>query len=98
MKKIIYSISGIILIISLSLPLRFITMAESAWPDSVSIESDSGIVIDADSGTVLYGKNINEQYYPASITKLLTALVIIENCDLDDEVTFSHNEIGRAHV
>lgn len=96
MKKIIYSISGIILIISLSLPLRFITMAEAAWPDSVSIESDSGIVIDADSGTVLYGKNINEQYYPASITKLLTALVIIENCDLDDEVTFSHNAVHNV--
>ena len=43
--------------------------------------------MDANSGAVLYGKNIHEQYYPASITKILTALVILENCSLDDTVT-----------
>ena len=32
-------------------------------------------------------------YYPASITKILTALIVIEHCDLDDIVTFSHDAI-----
>ena len=93
MKKIIYLISVILLAVSIALPFRFIALAENSWPDSVSIESDGGIVIDADSGAVLYGKNIHERYYPASITKLLTALIVIEECDLDDEVTFSHNAV-----
>ena len=50
--------------------------------------------MDADSGAILYGKNIHEAYYPASITKLLTALVVIENSpDLNEIVTFSKNAV-----
>ena len=64
--------------------------AAAEWPANISISADGGIVIDANSGAILYGKNINVAYYPASITKILTALIIIENCDLDDTVTFSH--------
>ena len=46
-------------------------------------------MIDAATGTVLYGKNQNTRYYPASITKLMTALLVLENCQLGDTVTFS---------
>ncbi len=67
--------------------------ADTAWPTDISIQADGGIVIDARSGAVLYGKNIHESYFPASITKILTALIIIENCDLDDTVTFSHTAV-----
>ncbi len=63
------------------------------WPDNIYIEAEGGIVIDADSGTVLFGKNIHEPYFPASITKILTALVVIENCDLDEMVTFSYDAV-----
>ena len=72
-------------------PIR--TDAAPAWPDNVSIQAEGGIVIDADTGTVLYGKNIHSAYYPASITKILTALIVIERCDLDEMVTFSHNAV-----
>ena len=65
------------------------------WPSGVSISADGGILMDANSGAVLYGKNIHEQYYPASITKILTALVILENCSLDDTVTFSYNAVNN---
>lgn len=67
--------------------------AAPAWPDNVSISAEGGIVIDADTGAVLYGKNIHVGYFPASITKILTALIIIENCNMDDIVTFSHNAV-----
>lgn len=67
--------------------------AAPGWPDNVYIEAEGGIVMDADSGAVLYGKNIHQQYYPASITKILTALIVIENCDLDEMVTFSYDAI-----
>ena len=65
------------------------------WPSNVSISADGGIVMDANSGAILYGKNIHEPYYPASITKILTALIIIENCNLDDMVTFSYNAVNN---
>ncbi len=64
-----------------------------AWPECIGITAEGGILIDANSGAVLYGKNIHETYYPASITKILTALIVLENCDLDDIVTFSHGAV-----
>ena len=67
-------------------------LAAPSWPTGVEIEADGGIVM-ANSGAILYGKNIHTQYFPASITKLLTALIIIENCDLNDMVTFSENAV-----
>lgn len=67
--------------------------AAPAWPDNISISAEGGIVMDADSGAVLYGKNIHIPYFPASITKILTALIVIENCGLDETVTFSHNAV-----
>lgn len=69
------------------------TLAAPAWPSNVSIEAEGGIVMDADSGAVLYGKNLHESYFPASITKILTALIVIEHCDLDEIVTYSHNAV-----
>lgn len=70
------------------------TYAIEPWPSNISIEADGGILIDANSGTVLYGKNIHEHYYPASITKILTALIIIKHCDLNDTVTFTHSAVN----
>ena len=64
------------------------------WPSDVSIAAEGGILVDANSGTVLYGKNIHETYFPASITKILTALIIIKHCDLDDTVTFTHAAVN----
>ena len=67
--------------------------AAPEWPANISLESEGGIVIDAKSGAVIYGKQIHEKFYPASITKILTALIVIEKCDMDEIVTFSHNAV-----
>ena len=67
--------------------------AKPDWPSDTGIESEAGIVMDADSGAVLFGQNIHVQKAPASITKILTALVVIENSSLDDMVTFSHDAV-----
>jgi len=63
--------------------------AKPDWPADTGIQSEAGIVMDMDSKTVIFGQNIHVQKAPASITKLLTALVVIENANLDDMVTFS---------
>ena len=49
------------------------------YEDAPAITAKSAIVMDADSGRVLYGKNIHTSRYPASTTKILTALLLLEN-------------------
>ncbi len=63
------------------------------WPSDTGIMAEAGIVIDESNGTVLFGQNIHVAYAPASITKLLTALVVAERVSLDDRVTFSHDAV-----
>lgn len=65
----------------------------SGWPDGPMIGAESAILMDVDTGIVLYEKNVQEQLYPASTTKLLTALLVIENSTMDEIVTFSHDAI-----
>lgn len=64
------------------------------WPQGPQIYGHSAIVMDMDSGAVLYEKAADEQHYPASITKLLTALVALENSQPDDEVYFSEDSVA----
>ena len=68
-------------------------LAAAQWPSDVSVQAEGAILMDADTGTVLWGQNIHNEYFPASITKVMTALLVIENCNLDETVTFSHNAV-----
>ena len=70
--------------------------AEEGWPQaSFSLNSEGAILIDADSDAILYEKNATTAYYPASITKVLTAILVLENCqNLDDKVTFSYAAVN----
>lgn len=85
------------LLLALAIPSQTASAAEE-WPENVSIEADAGIVMDAASGTVLYGKNIHETYAPASITKVLTSIIVLERCDLDEVVTFSKNAVYNVEA
>lgn len=59
------------------------------WEMGPQIYSEAGIVMDIDSGAILYAKNIDSPHYPASITKILTALVALEHNALTDIVTIT---------
>ena len=48
------------------------------WPQGPATYADSAIVMDMNSGAVLYSKQIEKKHYPASITKLLTTLVALD--------------------
>lgn len=63
------------------------------WPEFENVFSESAILMDASSGLILYGKNIHKKHYPASITKIMTTLLAIENSSLNEIVTFSKNAI-----
>ena len=66
---------------------------EPGWPSGPSIVAESGIVMEVSTGTILYSKNMHAQYYPASITKIMTALLAMENCELDEQVTVPHEAV-----
>lgn len=63
------------------------------WPLGPAIGSQAAILMDANTGSILYAKNIHEQLYPASITKLLTTYIAIKECELDEMVTFSEEAV-----
>ena len=66
-----------------------------AWPnEQVKTKAKSSCLIDYETGTVLYEKNAHKKRYPASITKTLTALLTIENCDMNETVTYSKNALS----
>lgn len=67
--------------------------AKPDWPSDTGIQAEAGIVMDVDSGAVLYGQNIHTAYPPASITKILTALIVLENSKPDEMVTFSKDSV-----
>ena len=72
--------------------------AKPDWPSDTGIMAEAGIVMDMDSGAILYGQNIHLPYYPASITKILTALIVLENCNLQDTVTFSTTAVNQVEA
>lgn len=63
------------------------------WPAGPLIGAESAILIEAQTGTILYAKNIHQREYPASTTKILTTLIATERCQMDEIVTFSHDAV-----
>ncbi len=64
------------------------------WPEGPKVHAASAIVIDMESGAVLYAKAAEERRFPASITKLMTTLVALETGEPDDTVTFTEDSIS----
>lgn len=76
--------------------LSGILFTQNIWAQTLKepvIESQAAVVMDMDSGDILYEKNGKEKLYPASIVKLLTALVTAEEGKLDDIVIFSYDAV-----
>ncbi len=55
--------------------------------------SKAAILIDNKTNKILYDKNANEKMFPASTTKIMTAILVLENCDLNETVTASYDAI-----
>lgn len=63
------------------------------WPIGPTVNAEAAILMDANTGVILYAKNIHEKLYPASTTKILTCLIAMERGNLDDMVPFSHEAV-----
>ena len=64
----------------------------------VDVYAPAAILMESTTGKILYSKNANQKMYPASTTKIMTAILTLENCNLSDIVTVSHNAIFSVPV
>lgn len=70
----------LIFAVILQIPLGF--KADAAFvPDIDRIYSEGAYMVNMNTGVVVYSKNENKRFYPASITKIMTAIIVLENCD-----------------
>lgn len=60
---------------------------------ALELTCPNAILIDVESGKILYEKNAYEECYPASTTKIMTVLLALENCDLSETATASYNAV-----
>ncbi|MDR3689439.1 MAG: D-alanyl-D-alanine carboxypeptidase [Fimbriimonas sp.] len=63
------------------------TLLVSGLSFGLDVSARSAIVIDASSGKVLWEKNSNSSMYPASTTKIMTGLLLVEHCLPSDVIT-----------
>ena len=77
-------------------PAVVTTNATAGWPQAEDINSTTGVLIEASTGTVLFNKSMDRQMYPASITKVLTTFVVLENGNMSDPVTMTQTGVNYA--
>ncbi|MBQ8151296.1 MAG: D-alanyl-D-alanine carboxypeptidase [Firmicutes bacterium] len=90
MKKRIKTLITLIAMAALFLMGTAYSYAEDGESE-VATDGTSVIMTDAATGTILYEKNSEERRDPASVTKILTCLVVLENLDMDEKVTITED-------
>jgi D-alanyl-D-alanine carboxypeptidase len=104
MKKLIAKALGLIFTINILISTTTVDVkAADYWPGGIDVVAESAIVMEQETGTILYSKNMDDKHFPASITKIMTALIVLENCQLDETVTFSADavygtELGSSSI
>lgn len=88
-KKAIYAVAGIAFAISLFLQLPFLSRMSFA-----ATESAGEAVLEVNSGRLLFARNPEKKLPMASTTKILTAILVIEDDDLDEEVRIPEEAVG----
>ncbi len=73
--------------------LIFLSLTIPCFANPPELKSEAAIIFETSTGNVLYQKNATEKLYPASTTKILTAIITIENCNLDEIATVSKNAV-----
>ena len=90
-----YKLFIIYLLIIITLLIPITSFAENSNTNNVELNlySKSCILIETSTNTIAYEKNSNEVLFPASTTKLLTAILVVEKCNLSDKITITNEMI-----
>ena len=75
--------------------LMLISISSLAFAAELNLNSEAAILVEVSTGRILYEKNSTKQLYPASTTKILTAILVLENCDLDEKVTVRETALNN---
>ena len=75
--------------------LMIIGIQTISLADTVDLNSEAAILVEISTGRILYEKNSTQKMYPASTTKILTAILVIENCNLDEMVTVRESALSN---
>ncbi len=67
--------------------------ASNSKTEALNLYSEAAVLIDAKTGSILYSKDSDKKMYPASTTKILTAIIALEKCNLNDMVTVSKSAV-----
>ena len=68
----------------------------AAREDEPPIRSNVALLCEAETGEILYEKNIRQKAFPASTTKIMTALLALENCEMDEPVTVTRDALNTV--
>lgn len=68
----------------------------AAREDEPPIRSNVALLCEAETGEILYEKNIHQKAFPASTTKIMTALLALENCEMDEPVTVTRDALNTV--
>lgn len=90
----IFSIVSICTVVNAEENINESEQNEEEQTQEMKIYSESAVLIEEKTGKVLYDKNMNERKYPASTTKILTAIIAIEKCDLNETATASNYAVN----
>ena len=74
-------------------PAEAFAEAATSIIDAPEISAATAVVIERTTGTIIYDKNADETRYPASMTKVMTAIVVLEHANLADEVTVAQEDL-----
>ena len=91
----VYSYAGELNYMEQNLTMPVKSNSVENWPIGPAVSSYSAVLMDADTGVILYEKNAHEKMYPASTTKLMTSLLAMEKegANLNDLVDFSYDAV-----
>lgn len=73
------------------------TNAIDGWPQGPEVGAESAILIEANTGAILYEKNVHNHHYPASITKILTAYIARQKSELNEVVEYSSKAVNSIN-
>nr|WP_317360880.1 D-alanyl-D-alanine carboxypeptidase family protein [uncultured Blautia sp.] len=72
------------------------------WPQGPKVVAETAILMDIDSGSILYAKGIDKKRAPASTTKIMTAMLALEQVPFDTQITFTDEvnniEADSTHI
>lgn len=98
-RKLVSGILSLIMLLSFGISViaeNEITVEEKPEKREISASSPYVVLADLDNGMIIYEKQSKERVYPADLTKIMTAVLVLEECKLEETVTASETAVSNV--